>query len=503
MSSSSFSSTTTANQEVISINDDVKTTFEKTYFRKESANYLSNKCISKWTCLLCEKEFTGGVQKLINHIIKYNFFANERVKACDKSSVNDIAAAKKRAELVSKRKTKNPDENTNSTNRHFNTSSAVIQSDGDMLPLLNKSLHENYTNTICQYDNCDLNNSHPMEKNNLLDRYPPSHPRAFSNIEIGDMPVQNNDAKIGEQHVQLNNSPYNERKMFSEFGLCDDESVQTILNVHESFESMKYPVAHVDYTKNFNPNTPVDEKATLLLNYQSDETLDDDEENNGDNNVLNIKDKNYKHQNLAYNPELESRLKYIRRMLTKFPHGVNSGDMQLIKDIITGIFTPNCKFQFLFMNQEETGRDKLIFYLEQRLKSVPDVIITMSPFILHNSHVLFARQRSWGTQVPVPPALSTINPSSTASQTTDSSTATTASESFPYFDNRTNDPDYDRERQKATKIMGKQKLVAFQSQCLIYFVLNRELTFVERFVIERKNIKVSEYKDVCAIKSDY
>ena len=353
------------------------------------------------------------------------------------------------------------------------------------------------------------------------------------------------DAKKEEQHVQLN--IMQEKEMLLEFELSDEKSVQTILTTLNENDT-NHNFSPQSSVTTFTSNCSIDRKCPLpddmsLLNYQYNQFSDDNEQSTDEEEtVLNVKDTNTntnynhyqkssdstihkkcslpesnllnnqfnqssvddgqnnvlkvnynQHQNLVYNPEVESRFKYIRRMLAKYPLAVNSGDVQLIRSVVSEIFTPNCRFQFVHMNQEETGRDKLIFYLEKRFKSVPDAIISWSPFVLHNSHVLFAKQRCSGTQLP----------NVTTSQTTDSSSATTASESFPYFDNRTNDPVYDRERQKATQLLEKQKLVAFQSQCLIYFVLNRELTYVERFVIVRRNIKVSEYKEANGLKSNY
>lgn len=299
-------------------------------------------------------------------------------------------------------------------------------------------------------------------------------------------PFEDNKFDHCEQNVQLESMF--EQQLFSEFGLSDEDSVHTIFMNCTTFNSNN--VNHgdskiFDESNNFTGMEVTDQGSQIdsldLLSCESNLSSEQSAQSEDYNNYMVIRNVNYdRSQSILFNPSLESRLSYLRRTLTKYPHCINSGDINLLKGIISETFLPKCKFQLNFMEKEEIGREKLIFYLDKRVSSCPDVVITMSPLVFLNSQVMCARQRSWGTSILNKFPLENTN----------------ASEAFPYFDNRSNDEEYKREREKANTLINQRKLVAFKSQCVIYFILNSERTFIEKFLIVRKNIKISEYKDM-------
>ena len=179
---------------------------------------------------------------------------------------------------------------------------------------------------------------------------------------------------------------------------------------------------------------------------------------------------------LYYNPLIESRLKYLSRILRMLPHHVNSGDKQSITSVIEEGFLPNCTILIPAMTNEDIGREKIISFLENRISLFPDLVISFSPFTLHNSRIMSAKVTISATSI--------VGLQNSSNNTEDCITC---------FPAKNNDKKYSKERLKALTLFQQRQLFSFKEHSLLYFTLNEERTHIAKFALLRQDIKIAEY----------
>ena len=163
--------------------------------------------------------------------------------------------------------------------------------------------------------------------------------------------------------------------------------------------------------------------------------------------------------------QMEDRLEYLKTIMSsKMINAFNARDKNSLKSIIDDVFLADCKLRTSALSKEVKGRDKVYQFFESYLEGCPDVMMTCVSSMQFNVRVIsFMYSETGRSDFNVPDDL------------------------FDYFKHGS-DRDSSILLQKSKGGQLRKSPVSFTTTSYVNFILNKDLTHVEKYIHACKEI---------------
>ena len=170
--------------------------------------------------------------------------------------------------------------------------------------------------------------------------------------------------------------------------------------------------------------------------------------------------------------ENEDRLKFLNeQMPTNLLNSFNTRDMSSLKAIIDNSFLTGCQLRTSAVPNEVTGRDKVYQFFETYIQGCPDVVIEYVTPMQFVTRVISFIALEKGTR-------SNFNVSDSL---------------YDHFRHGVDrKSSYLQERSKYSYLRSEGKPIHFLTTSYVNFILNEEMTHVEKYIHTCKDVVVSE-----------
>ena len=173
---------------------------------------------------------------------------------------------------------------------------------------------------------------------------------------------------------------------------------------------------------------------------------------------------------LSLNPNSKNhRLSHIMSAVAKLFGRFNLKDLVSVRQIIRDICLPNCNLRTSAKPDEVCGREKVFEFFQTYAQGCPDIFMIPSP-AQFNVRVISFVSFERGTR----------------------SNFQFSDRLYDYFyhDKKTRDPRYCLERNKYDILRRSGLPIPFVGSSFVNFILNEEMTHVEKYIHTRKDVQV-------------
>ena len=173
--------------------------------------------------------------------------------------------------------------------------------------------------------------------------------------------------------------------------------------------------------------------------------------------------------NVSYDPNNESRLEYLMRMPKLLFGCMNAGDRKSVKKILQEAFQPDCQLRTSALGHSVIGVDKIRDLILSLFAGSPDLIITHTD-VEYNLRVLSCTMISHGTLISETP------------------------DGYLHDDLKHDKKNKNKEFLEQKKLLQTVRKAGyyprFRGSEFVHFIINKDLTHIENFILIRKDIKV-------------
>ena len=195
------------------------------------------------------------------------------------------------------------------------------------------------------------------------------------------------------------------------------------------------------------------------------------ESSNSDKCLLNLLVQAADHMQIQENQE---RLEFLKTSIpSTLINSFNSRDMNTLKMIIDSAFLPNCQLRTSAVPSEVTGSHNVYKFFESYIKGCPNVTMEYVTPMIFNVRVIsfICYEKGTRSNFNLPDQLF---------------------DHFRYGNERTSE--YLNEKRKYFYLANKGLPIPFATKSYVNFILNEEMTHVEKYIHTCKEVVVDPYR---------